>query len=392
MGSGPPSSRPGAAAIIFGLLLAGPAVLRAQEEKPVAPESLDGSSVLQPGEAAGRQLILGGFGVVSYADNLTTGESSFADSALAISLAKVLSDRISVFAQLTASRESASPFLGDQGNFGSDVSTDIDNLQITWMPSAQRGIHVTIGKFDSPLALERDDAPLNYQATSSFTFDFARPVKFTGLLVHEAFSPRLEGYAIVGNGWNNDTDNNKAKTAALYGVWNPTLRYHVGLGVIQGGEKSGQTGDARTTAMATILMQPVDSWVYGEELVAGREPHAAIDGSLARWYADMLFLHHRFARHWAATLRAEYLDDAGGSRTGRRQVLRSVTVSPQYLVGGAGYGVYRTLEKTTLPLPELALRLDLRWNHSSERAFRDRREEAGRRDAYSATLQTVFLF
>ena len=53
---------------------------------------------------------------------------------------------------------------------------------------------------------------------SSFTFDFARPVKFTGIQVHDAFSPSFEGFAIVSDGADLDTDNNKSKTAALYGA------------------------------------------------------------------------------------------------------------------------------------------------------------------------------
>ncbi len=106
----------------------------------------------------------------------------------------------------------------------------------------------------------------------------------------------------------------------------------------------------------------------------------------------MFYLHHRFGQHWAGTLRAEYFDDAGGSRTGTRQILRSVTVSPQYLVGGGFYGLYRNFEHTSLRLPEVTVRLDLRWDRSSVDAFRTREEAVGRRDAYSATLQTVFLF
>lgn len=373
----------------------GIATIGRSQETPVTPESLNTGSApvaLAFGDDPARRLVINGFGVATYAYNVNTDENSFADSALAISFSKLITDQLSVFAQLTTARESSSPFLGDHGNFEPDVSTDIDNLQVSWVPSPTRGLAITFGKFDSPIAIERDDAPLNFQATPSFTFDFARPVKFTGIEAHEAFSPKFEGWAIFGNGWDDDTDNNKAKTGALYGLWNPSLAYHFGLGVIQGGEKDDRTGDQRTTAVATILMQPTDTWVYGEELIAGRESHAAEDGGTAKWYADMFFLHHRFGKHWAGTVRAEYFDDAGGSRTGTRQILRSVTLSPQYLVGGGFYGLYRNFEHTSLRLPELTLRLDLRWDRSTEPVFRTRREDVGRRDAYSAALQTVFLF
>lgn len=369
----------------FFFLLAASAM--AQSETPVSPESLDsGADSVLPGSG----LLLNGFGVATYNFNINTSQNSFGASALAVSLFKNITDNLSAFGQLTASRPAPSPFLGATPD--TSLSTDIDNLQLTWVPSSASGLAVTFGKFDSPLAIERDDAPLNYQATSSFTFDYARPVKFTGLMVHDAFSPGFEGWAIVANGWDNDIDNNSAKTAALYGLWSPSLSSHIGLGVIRGGEKDDRSRDQRTTVVATLLFQPTDSWVWGEEIVAGTEPAAALAGGTAKWFADMFFTQYRFTNHWAATLRTDYMDDSGGSRTGTRQVLQSITLSPQYLVGGGFYGIYRNLDRTTLRLPEVSLRLDLRKDRSTEPVFASRRAHLGKRDAYSATFQTVFLF
>ena len=86
------------------------------------------------------------------------------------------------------------------------------------------------------------------------------------------------------------------------------------------------------------------------------------------------------------------MDDAGGSRTGVRQVLESVTVSPQFLLGSGFFGVFRYLDRTSLQLPGFTVRLDLRYDWSTEPVFATRVEDAGRRDHFSTTLQTVFLF
>jgi len=278
------------------LLAASSAVTSAQTppaETPVSPDSLsNGSPVLQLGDEPSRRLIISGFGVAEYDYNASTRDNSFTDGAFALSLYKSFSDQLSVFAQLTTAREPRSPFLDDQGE-SNDVSTDIDNLQVRWA-STSTGLDVTFGKFDSPLAIERDDAPLNFQATPSFTFSFARPVKFTGLAVHEAFGPTFEGWAIIANGWDVDNDNNKGKTGALYGLWSPSLAAHVGLGVIQGPEKDGTSTDPRTTVIGTLLLQPGEAWVVGGETVVGREPHSADDGGTAGWLAQTLFTHVRF--------------------------------------------------------------------------------------------------
>jgi hypothetical protein len=363
-------------------------------ETPVdlgAGDTQGGVTLPSFGEDPNRRLILNGFGVFAYDDNSGTGKSSFAPSAVALSLYKGISDHLSAFVQITTSRNPPSRFVSDEGA-STDVATDIDNLQLRWVPWLDSGFDVTVGKFDSPLAIERDDAPLNFQATPSFTFSFARPVKFTGLQIHDALSPQLELFAIVANGWDNDVDNNQGKTGAVYGLWSPSLGAHVGLGYIYGAEKDNRGGDKRSAAVATLLIQPGETWVLGGETVAGQEPHSAPAGGTAEWYAQMLFVHHRWGRHWAGTLRLDWFDDRGGAMSGTTQVLRSLTVSPQYLIGGGFYGIFRYLDRTTLRLPEAALRLDLRYDKSTAPVFSSKAPGVGKDSTASATVQLVFLF
>jgi len=369
-----------------------------QQERPVDPDSLTGG----PGGKFG--LVINGFAAGNFNYNFNTDENNFESSVLAVSLFRAVSDRVSFFGQVTVHKEESSPFAPaveparirplasrhaeEEG--GNSFSTEIDNLQVSWAADPRHGLSIIFGKFDSPLAIERDDAPLNFQATSSFVFQFGRPVKFAGLMARQTFSPKFEGYAILANGWDVDSDNNPAKTGALYGIWSPWPIAHFGLGVIHGAEKDDRTGDRRTTGVATILVQQTDSWVWGEEFVCGSEPHSAQDGGAATWFGDMFFTHHRLGKNWALTLRTDYFDDIEGSRTGQRQVLRSFTLSPQYLIGGGFFGLYRTLDRTSLRIPEVAVRLDLRYDRSTERVFASKTDEA-RRDNKSATLQVVYV-
>ena len=391
-----PANPPAAAATLAEAPAAVPSAPTPAAAPPAAAVSAgaafpgDDSSPLTFGSDPNHQLVINGFGVLGYDYNLSSRTNSFADSALALSLYKGITDNLSVFAQLTTSRDDPSPFKADIGETR-DVSTDIDNLQLRWQPSLQSGFDVTVGKFDSPMAIERDDQPLNFQATNSFTFDFARPVKFVGVNVHDALAPTFEVWGILANGWDQDVDNNKGKTGGVYALWSPSLAAHFGIGVLYGPEKDNLDTDDRTAVVGTLLLQPYERWVIGGESVYGSEPHSAVDGGLAKWYGEMLFTHYRFDKHWAATLRLDYFDDVGGSRTGTPQVLRSLTLSPQYLVGGGFYGIFRYLERTTLRLPELALRLDLRYDRSTAPVFAAS-DGSGRRDHAQATLQTVFLF
>jgi hypothetical protein len=379
-----------------------------QEETPVDPDALSGSSGRFP-------LQLNGFAAAQYAYDFASDQNSFDATALNLSVFKALSDRVSFFGQLAVNLEEETSFVEPEGGGeepaalrrrrfrpfrvrraeedeeGASVETEIDNLQVAWAAAPRSGLQVVFGKFDSPMTLERDDAPLNLEATRSFLFELAQPIKFTGLLARQTFSPNFEAYAILANGWDVFPDNNRAKTGALYAVWSPLPIAHFGFGAVYGAEKDDRTSDRRTTAIATVQVQQTDSWLWGEQLVYGREPHSAEDGGTAEWFADSFFTHYRLGRHWAATARVEYFDDSGGSRTGRKQILRSFTISPQYLVGAGFFGLYRTLDRSTLRIPELTLRLDLRYDRSSEAVFPDR-EGLGRRDRFTATLQAVYVF
>ncbi len=379
------------------LLLGVPIFALAQEETPVNPDSLSESAIAFP-------LQINGFAVGQYAYDFVSDTNSFDATALDLSVFKAFSDRVSFFGQLAVQLEDETPFVGGQAqalrrralralasDAGTSVETEIDNLQIAWAASPRHGLQLVFGKFDSPLTLERDDAPLNLEATRSFLFEFGEPIKFAGLMARQTFSPEFEAYAILANGWDVFPDNNKAKTGAVYGVWSPWPIAHFGLGAIYGAEKDDRTGDHRATGTVTIQVQQTDAWLWGEQFVYGREPHSADNGATAEWFADEFFTHHRFGRHWAVTARVEYFDDIGGSRTGHRQVLRSFTLSPQYLLGSGFFGLYRTLDRSTLRIPELTLRLDLRYDRSSEPVFPGRSGE-GTKDRFSTTLQAVYVF
>ena len=366
------------------------------EEEPV---SLD--------EDRGSALQIHGFAVADYNYDAETEDNSFDASAFALSVYRPLfNNRLSFFGQLAIHRHGDEIFVVEEHDEGLEeghgheeeengVETEIDNLLIRWAANPRAGLDVSFGKFDSPLGIERDDAPLNYQATPSFLLDLGRPIKFTGVMVHQAFSPRFEGFAILANGGDVSPDDNHGKTGALYGRWSPSLRSHLGLGVIHGEE--GEEALARTAAVGTLLLQPAPSWVIGGETILGRQDRLEGTGSDS-WSGATLFVHHRFDRglgpvgRWAGTLRGEIFEDEDGSRTGVSQTVTSLTLSPQYLVGGGFYGVFHFLEGTTLRLPQLAVRFDLRWDHSDEKVFATDEAEELSHDRYSANFQLVFVF
>jgi Putative beta-barrel porin-2, OmpL-like. bbp2 len=382
----------GASVAALSLVMFAANAQNASEER-IDVGSLDAGSA----QTAEGQLQIHGFAVTSGEANLSSGESTFDASAFAVSLFQTTqSSRLSFFGQMTLHRPEEEPFVSDApAADAGGTETEIDNLFTNWVVSPRRGVDVTLGKFDSPLGLERDDAPLNFQATNSFAFDFGRPVKFTGLMLHDAVSPHFDGFAILGNGWDEDTDSNHSKTGAVYGVWSPSLASHFGLGAISG--KEGEASLARTALVGTVLLQPGASWVVGVEMVAGRQDRAGGASGSDRWDGGSIFMHHRFAAAtrgegtWALTVRGGTFDDNDGVRTDFAQKVTSLTVSPQYLLGGSFFGPFHYLDRTTLPLPQLAVRLDLRWDRSDVAVF-DHGSDAPGKSRSTATLQVVYVF
>jgi Putative beta-barrel porin-2, OmpL-like. bbp2 len=355
-----------------------------EDDTPVPIESLDSS------HGEGRLLLISGFGVGDYSYDSSTGDNSFASSALALSFFKALNDHFSIFAQLTTALEAPSPFVSDELPESTEVSTEIDNLQLRIVTSPT-GPDFIFGKFDSPLGIERDDAPLNFQATHSFNFDFGRPAKFTGLQVHQAFSEKFELFGIVVNGWDVDVDNNKAKTVVGWGMWAPQPSIHLGVGEIYGAEEDDNSADRRSTTVATFQVQPRRNFVLGAEANYSSQPHSTEDNQTANWYGVMGFGYYRFTSRYAVTVRGETFHDPDGVQTGIAQNLTSFTVSPQVIFGGGFYGIFRYLEHTSLRLPEVVLRCDLREDHSDVPSFATSGPE-GQKNNFSVTLQTVFLF
>ena len=133
---------------LLGILLAAPAIpVPAQTETPVTPDAP--SSPARPavalfGEGSDRALSITAFGVGSYTYDVNSNQNSFSPDAFAVAFSKLISDHFSIFAQLTAAREAPSPFLADAGE-SNDISTDIDNLQLSWVPSSDLGLEVTFG-------------------------------------------------------------------------------------------------------------------------------------------------------------------------------------------------------------------------------------------------------
>jgi len=329
-----------------------------------------------------------GFGVGDFSYEQRSGDNSARAGKLAVAFFRELSDRLWFFGQLTTALAS-----GDEGaEAGVEIPTEIeiDNLLVNFTPGGASGLSLSFGKFDVPVGFERDDEPLNFQASSSFNFELARPAKMVGLVGRWSVTPRFDVTGIAGNGWNAQVDPNHAKTGGLRLGFFPADNASLGVSGLLGGE--GEPGEVHDRYLLSVdyAWEPGRNWIVAGEANLGRESDALEGGGDARWSGATVTVFRRLGRYAGATIRGETFRDRDGVRSGEAQTLRSLTFSPIVFVGAGQEGIFANVEHTTFRIPRFQLRLEARLDHSSVPMFED--DDGLHASAVRYALQLVTTF
>ena len=322
-------------------------------------------------------LVVSGFavGLGSYDRNL--GQNTATASKIALSLFRPWSDQLYLFGQLTTHLEAS-------GSGPAETHIEIDNLIVNWTPASASALTLSFGRFDAPIGFERDDEPLNLIPTTSFTFERARPVKFTGLMARYTVNPTVSVLGLVANGWNQEADNNSGKTGGLKLQVFPVPGLAVALGALYGPERDSTNGSPRTLLTSDATWQPL------ERLILQAEAHRGSEQGL-HWTGVVGQAFWRVGHSSGLTVRGEVLDDPDGATSGTPQTLRSLTISPWYFYREAQEGVFSNVEFTTFRLPAFSLRPAVRIDHSSQPVF-ETKDGSLKRSNLTALVELVYLF
>ncbi len=243
---------------------------------------------------------------------------------------------------------------------------------------------LSFGRFDAPIGFERDDEPLNLVPTTSFTFENARPVKFTGLMARYTLNPKISVLGLVANGWNQEADNNSGKTAGFKLQTFPSSRLAVAAGAFYGPEEDSTNASQRTLLSGDATWQPTQRVILQAEAHRGSQPGVNWSGIVGQAF-------WRAGRSTGVTVRGEVFDDPDGVRTGTAQTLRSLTISPWYFYREAQEGVFSNVEFTSFRLPAFSIRPALRIDHSSQAVF-ETKDGTLKQSNLTALVELVFLF
>jgi hypothetical protein len=322
-------------------------------------------------------LVISGFavGLGSYDRNLARNTAM--GSKIALSLFRPWSDQLYLFGQLTT-------HVAVHDTTPAHTHIEIDNLIVNWTPASASALSLSFGRFDAPIGYERDDEPLNLIPTTSFTFELARPAKFTGLMARYTLNPRITVVGLVANGWDQEADNNSGKTAGLKVQLFPTSGAAVAFGALYGPEEDASNGSQRTLLSADATVQPLERLILQAEAHRGSQPGVSWTGIVGQAF-------WRIGQSTGLTVRGEVLDDPDGFTTGTPQTLHSLTISPWYFYREAQEGVFSNVEFTTFRLPAFALRPAVRFDRSDQPVF-VLPDGSFKRSNLTAVIELVYLF
>jgi hypothetical protein len=220
-------------------------------------------------------------------------------------------------------------------NVDSDGAGVLDQGYVTLTAPLGSGLTFTLGKFDAPIGYELVDAPDMYQFSHALVFDFGLPTSFSGLKVDTTVAEVLDITGYIVNGWDVDSDNNKAKTGGGRLGLRPAEGVNLGVSYAAGAEQDDNSDNLRQVVDVDLTIEAVENLVLGGELNWGTEEEASFikAGEDAEWFGALAMLHYDFADWCGLTVRYDYFDDQDGARfEDVKQTRQAITLAPTFTI------------------------------------------------------------
>ncbi len=211
---------------------------------------------------------------------------------------------------------------------------DLTEAYVSYMAPLGKGLRFDFGKMVTYHGAEVIEAIDNPNYSRSFLFNYSIPFTHTGLKMGYTFSDAFNASVHIVNGWDNTDDNNKAKTYGLSLGWTPAEAFSTVLNLMSGPEQDNNTKNNRDLVdwVGTIKATKKLSLILNADY--GREQNAAAAGGAAEWSGVAGIVKYDFSDTYGLAVRSEYFNDKDGARTGSKQDLREVTVTPEIRLNG----------------------------------------------------------
>lgn len=208
-----------------------------------------------------------------------------------------------------------------------DDSLDLTEAYIDYIAPVGKGLKFRLGKFVTYHGAEVIEAKDNPNYSRSFLFNYAIPFTHTGVMLGYGFSDALSANLHIVNGWDNSDDNNKGKTLGLNIGYTPMEQLSMIFNLMYGPEQDDNNSDNRFLFDWVATIKPVKDLSFILNADYAREKMEGADD--AKWYGVAGISKYDFSGRYSLALRAEYFRDQQGVRTGIKQALKEITLTPE---------------------------------------------------------------
>jgi hypothetical protein len=212
-------------------------------------------------------------------------------------------------------------------------SIDVTEAYLSYTAPVGKGLRFDAGKMGTFVGAEVMEAIDNPNYSRSFLFTWAEPLTHTGVKASYTFNDNVNAALFVVNGWDNMTDNNTGKSVGLsvnVSAGDPFSAY---INYLTGPEQPNNTRDNRSLLDLIATIKPIKPLSIILNYDYATEKNAVATGD-AKWSGFSAIAKYDFNDTYSLAVRGESFDDTDGFRTGTKQKLTEVTVTPTIKLSG----------------------------------------------------------
>jgi len=212
-------------------------------------------------------------------------------------------------------------------------SFDVTEAYVSYNAALGKGLRFDIGKMVTYFGAEVIEAIDNPNYSRSLLFNYAIPFTHTGVKASYAFSDAVNVSLHACNGWDNATDNNRAKSLGVSVGLTPSEKISGYINYMQGPEKVDNSRDSRALLDIVATIKPIKPLSIILNYDDGKEENI-IGTKDAEWTGFAGIVKYDFNDTYSLSIRGEQFDDKDGYRLptstlGTSQRVTEVTVTPE---------------------------------------------------------------
>lgn len=216
--------------------------------------------------------------------------------------------------------------LGDATPGQNPDSFDITEAYLSYIAGVGKGLRFDYGKMGTFIGAEVLEAKDNPNYSRSFLFSYAEPLTHTGLKMSYPVADAVSLALFAVNGWDNATDNNKAKSYGVSLGLTPAEVFSASVNYLTGPEQMDNSSNARSLLDVVATIKPVKPLAIILNYDDGKE-EKAVAGEDVKWSGLSGIVKYDITEKYAVAVRGEYFKDTDGYRTGTVQKLKEATVT-----------------------------------------------------------------